>query len=426
MAYVLSSGSNYSALKWGDDQLGSDGGRVTWSLSLTGLTYGAGFTDAQFIYAAQAAFNTWESYTTLDFEFAQGDADIDVRTTTLSGSTVGLATYFFGRGPDTDNGVSIVTSATVDMDLEATWSPFGERGLLSYYAVLLHEIGHAIGLGHVDQDDGPEYRDQIMNTPISADDLGGGDIAGAQILYGDPNWTDGANTDDLSGETRGLTLRLLGGDDVLTATNFADTIYGGAGGDTVSAGGGADIIIDVLGTNTLNGDNGDDVIISGGRTTASGGSGDDIVLGGSGNDNLSGDGNLGGVDGNDTLVGDPTTGFFYGDDVLTPGGGDDFIEGGGGADTFVFGPEQGRNTIAALNVDLTDPGATQAIGVDFESGIDVIQLIGFSTDVRDNLFSFVQDVSNGSGMMAQFEAQGTTIVFFGLTQSNLTESDFLI
>ena len=253
-----------------------------------------------------------------------------------------------------------------------------------------------------------------------------GDIAGAQILYGDPNWTDGANTDDLSGETRGLTLRLLGGDDVLTATNFADTIYGGAGGDMVNAGGGADIIIDVLGTNTLNGDDGDDVIISGGSTTAAGGSGDDIVLGGSGNDNLSGDGNPGGVDGNDTLVGDPKTGFFYGDDVLTPGGGDDFIEGGGGADTFVFGPGQGINTIAALNVDLTDPGATQAIGVDFESGIDVIQLVGFSTDVRDNPFSFVQDVSNGSGMMAQFEAQGTTIVFFGLTQSNLTESDFLI
>lgn len=415
MTYLLSTGPSgtvfsSSNLKWGEDARTSDGGRVTWSLSLAGLQFGVGFTAEQFYAAAQAAFDAWEFYTTIDFDFDPDNADIDVKTTTLAGNTVGLASYSFSQGPDRNNDVAIIQSATIDMDLEPTWSPRGEGGLLSYYAVLLHEIGHAIGLDHVDD------RDQIMNTPISTNELGAGDITGAQILYGVPFGTNGFDNLDLSSEVSGLFIRLRDGDDVLTATNFADTIWGGAGDDIVNAGDGADLIIDALGANTLNGGDGNDVIFSGGTdATASGEDGDDMVIGGAGNDDL-----FGGI-GDDTLVGD-IQGFFYGNDTLTAGQGTDFLQGGGGADSFVFRPQDDINTIAILDFDLDDPTATIALGVDFQSGLDQVDLSGFSYDNQQSAFVFVQDVDG----TAHFSDQGTTIIFFGLEKSDLVASDFLV
>ena len=416
MTYNLSTGQSGSSfedsiLKWGEDERTSDGGRVTWSLSLTGLSFGVNFTLTQFQSAAQAAFDAWESYTTIDFDFVESGADIAVQTDTLAGSTVGLASYSFGGGPVADNDVAIIQSATIDMDLEPTWSPSGGSNLLSYYAVLLHEIGHAIGLGHVNDNN------EIMNTPIRTDDLGPGDITGAQVLYGSPIGTDGVDNLNLSNETVGMTIRLYAGDDVLTATDFADQIYGGAGDDIVNAGGGADTIVDVLGNNDLNGGDGDDVIISSGdNSDAFGDQGRDILLGGSGDDDL-----FGGV-GNDTLVGDIRGGFFYGNDELHAGADDDFLQGGGGADVFVFNTDEGVNTIAALAFNFNDPAATSAVGIDFQSGLDHIDLNGFGYVDAAAAFAEVRDV----GGTAQFIDQFTTIVFFGLQTSELDAGDFWV
>ncbi|MGI9394602.1 MAG: matrixin family metalloprotease, partial [Boseongicola sp.] len=49
---------------------------------------------------------------------------------------------------------------------------------LDFFSVALHEIGHILGLGHVND------TSEIMNPFISTDVLGDGDISGVQFLYG--------------------------------------------------------------------------------------------------------------------------------------------------------------------------------------------------------------------------------------------------
>jgi hypothetical protein len=68
--------------------------------------------------------------------------------------------------------------ADIWLDDSETWAPYGETDL-SFFAVALHEIGHVIGLDHV------EDTSEIMNSFVSANGLGDGDLLGAQILYGD-------------------------------------------------------------------------------------------------------------------------------------------------------------------------------------------------------------------------------------------------
>ncbi len=422
MTYQLSIGSFRNDetdyfLKWGDDQLGAASDEITWSLSLLGLQFSAAHTLQEFEAAAVAAFDAWATYADLNFRYVEGDADIDVVTATeqeeslLAGSTVGLARYSYSVGNDVENDVAEITQAQIFMDLAPHWSPTGQSGVLSYFGVLLHEIGHAIGLDHVAD------ITEIMNTPISTNMLGDGDIAGVRALYGAADGTEGDDDLDLSVAQYGQTLRLRGGDDTLIATNFADILYGGAGNDQVNGGGGRDLIIDVLGMNALYGEGDDDVIFAAGPGTAAfGGLGNDILFGGSTDDDLSGG------EGNDTLVGDATGGFFYGNDRLTAGSGNDFLQGGGGADVFVFATGDGVNTIGRLAFDFTDATATTAVGADFESGIDVIQLVGFGYNDRAEAFGYVDDI----GGTAQFSDNGTTVIFHGLTKADLSESDFFI
>ena len=107
-----------------------------------------------------------------------------------------------------------------------------------------------------------------------------------------------------------------GGDDLLTGTDKADTIFGL---------GGNDVLLGLAGNDLLDGGEGDDSL--------DGARGRDKLKGGAGNDSLTGG------DGNDVLIGGP------GKDKLNGGKGDDTLTGNGGKDSLVGGP--GNDTINA-------------------------------------------------------------------------------
>lgn len=163
--------------KWGTPTQGTSGGQVTWAADIdTGLQFDAGsHSAADFDNALAAAFQAWENVASIDFvqtaNFAA--ADITVTMGALSGNVVGSAAISQFVLPGTDQ----IFDVDITLDSTEQWDPTTGPDL-NFFAVAAHEIGHAIGLRHVDD------TSEIMNSFLAAETLGDGDIAGAQLLYG--------------------------------------------------------------------------------------------------------------------------------------------------------------------------------------------------------------------------------------------------
>lgn len=318
------------------------------------------------------------------------------------------------------------------------------------FQVMLHEIGHNLGLGHPHDGeirltsdlDHTQYtvmsynwRNPFMTSP------GQGDLLAVQALYG----TDAA--EQASGITWTLnrtdwTMVWTGsaGDDALSGTNLAETITGGAGADRINGGEGNDVIIPDASDLRLAGNEGTDTLDLSGFASAvnldmhssAGASGYEgrlvvgantialstfeNIIGTSGNDTIAGTwwaaGTLTGGAGNDVItlrVAGSTGDGGTGNDSITGNGSSSTLMGGAGADTLV-GWGTGSLLQGGDDNDTLSLNATGQIG-DGGSGNDTLTGSASGVTLRGGVGDDTYDPVSGSSVsIVELAGEGTDTV----------------
>src|SRR5690349_21724725 len=206
---------NLEGAKWGSPELGTAGGTVTWAVDNS-----ISQTELQSI---NAAFAEWSEVANIQFQQVSSTAnsDIDFSNSALdgAGNVLGVTGFSFSGGQ--------LQSAEIQFDSGDNLSGS------DFSLVAIHEIGHAIGLGHFNGDDA------VMNSTANfdLDGLEQSDIEGAVALYG-------ASTTDMADAGTGILPPDIAIPDDGTgdtgATPDAPTApTGGCGGTETAAGDGA-------------------------------------------------------------------------------------------------------------------------------------------------------------------------------------------
>jgi hypothetical protein len=206
--------------KWGSPELGTAGGAVTWAVddSISQVE----------LRSINAAFAEWSEVANIQFQQVSSTAnsDIDFSNSALdgAGNVLGVAGFSFSGGQ--------LQSADIQFDSGDNLS--GSE----FSLVAIHEIGHAIGLGHFNDD--PAVMNSTANFDLTG--LAQSDIDGIVALYG-------ANTTDMADAGTGTTPPDAatpgdgGGDAGMTpdapAAGAGDDGAGGCGGTQTAAGDGA-------------------------------------------------------------------------------------------------------------------------------------------------------------------------------------------
>ena len=308
------------------DGFWADSGRAGRSFDVQSggtITYNFSGLDSLGKQAAAQAMEAWTAVSGLQFQAVSGTAMINFDDNN-SGAYNSSST----------SGSTIITS---NINVDAGWRAYGDYYLQTY----IHEIGHAIGLGHTGNYNGSatysrdagfandswqisvmSYFDQNQNTAITASRVflatpQLADIVAVQNLYGTPTnvrtgdttYGDGQSTGQLGMDLPGnkaVAIVDSGGTDHinlgsrnanqrldLNAETYSDlngyvgnfSIARGTVIENATTGGGNDILIGNAADNRLSSGAGDDTIFgNGGNDVLIGGAGADILTGGTGAD----------------------------------------------------------------------------------------------------------------------------------------------
>lgn len=356
------------------------GGTIT--VNLSGLTFGGQ-------QLALAAMEAWKYATGMEFVTSSSTAADIVMDDTRAGAFGGPASYFL------DTGVIVQSTVNIGTDWIAT---YGSQLNTHTFSTFIHEIGHALGLGHPGAYDGAanyatdayflndsrqmsimSYFNGIDNTLIDATAWVPltpmiADIAAMQALYGTPTaiqagdtvWGVASNVGGFLGRIFSYAFDGVTADPAYWTTGaqavgIGFTIYDTGGTDMFDVSNSrAAQVIDLRseGISSVLGETGNVVIMRGSVIeNARTGAGNDRITG---NDAAN---RLESGQGNDTVSGGA------GNDTVDGGAGNDSIDGGAGIDAVMLGVTRASATVTAIS-----------------GGFQVVSAAG--TDIYTNVESF--------------------------------------